>query len=76
MNRSERDRAEQGLRNGQLKGVVKHHISPIFYYRDQTVSDQMILDNNESLDRRSEMLRWIRVDESELSQLLTFLDAL
>lgn len=59
-----------------LKGVVKHHISPIFYYRDPTVSDQMILDNNESLDRRSEMLRWIRVDESELSQLLTFLDAL
>ncbi|WP_375145266.1 His-Xaa-Ser system-associated MauG-like protein, partial [Vibrio parahaemolyticus] len=59
-----------------LKGVVKHHISPIFYYRDPTVSDQMILDNNESLDRRSDMLRWIRVDESELSQLLTFLDAL
>lgn len=59
-----------------LEGVVKHHVSPIFYFRDSKISDQMILENNESMDSRSEILRWIRIDENELNQLLEFLGAL
>ncbi|WP_114784322.1 His-Xaa-Ser system-associated MauG-like protein [Vibrio tetraodonis] len=59
-----------------LEGVVKHHISPIFYFRDLNISDQMILKNNEAIDSRSELLRWIRLDENELDKLLAFLNAL
>ncbi|MBF4318228.1 methylamine utilization protein MauG, partial [Vibrio anguillarum] len=29
-----------------LEGMVKHHISPIFYFRDLKISDQVILENN------------------------------
>jgi cytochrome c peroxidase len=59
-----------------LEDVVKHHISPIFYFRNLDITERMILESNESIDSRSELLRWIRVDENELQQLLDFLEAL
>ncbi|UTM59576.1 His-Xaa-Ser system-associated MauG-like protein [Photobacterium sp. CCB-ST2H9] len=59
-----------------LEGVVKYHISPIFYFRNSEVSENMILKNNESFASRSDLLRWIRIDESELKDLIEFLQAL
>lgn len=59
-----------------LESVVKYHISPMFFYRDPKVTDEIILKNNESLASRSEVLRWIKIDEEELVSLLKFLETL
>ncbi|GLT16839.1 methylamine utilization protein MauG [Vibrio zhanjiangensis] len=59
-----------------LESVVKYHINPMFFYRNPKVTDEMILKNNESLASRSEVLRWIKIDEEELVSLLKFLETL
>lgn len=59
-----------------LESVVKYHISPMFFYRDPKVTDEIILKNNESLASRSDLLRWIKIDEEELVSLLKFLETL
>ncbi|CAH0523987.1 hypothetical protein CTH30272_00139 [Allocatenococcus thiocycli] len=59
-----------------LEEMVKYHISPIFYFRKADIEDSMILRNNETIASRSDVLRWIRVSETELENLLKFLEAL